>query len=124
MKALVKQERAPGLTMADVPMPQVGHNDLLIKITKTAICGTDVHIWNWDEWSQRTIPVPMHVGHEYVGVVAGMGSPVPLLNIWLFRHLMPLNCQMISPMIWRRFLTRLAMRYTLRCHLIWWVRMF
>ncbi len=76
MKALVKQERAPGLTMADVPMPQVGHNDLLIKITKTAICGTDVHIWNWDEWSQRTIPVPMHVGHEYVGVVAGMGSEV------------------------------------------------
>lgn len=76
MKALAKLERAPGLTMTDVPMPEVGHNDLLIKINKTAICGTDIHIWNWDEWSQKTIPVPMHVGHEYAGVVAGMGSEV------------------------------------------------
>ena len=76
MKALAKLERAPGLTLTDVPMPEVGHNDLLIKITKTAICGTDIHIWNWDDWSQKTIPVPMHVGHEYVGVVAGMGSEV------------------------------------------------
>lgn len=76
MKALAKLERAPGLTLTDVPMPEVGHNDLLIKITKTAICGTDIHIWNWDDWAQKTIPVPMHVGHEYVGVVAGMGSEV------------------------------------------------
>ena len=76
MKALAKLERAPGLTMTDVPMPEVGHNDLLIKINKTAICGTDIHIWNWDEWSQKTIPVPMVVGHEYAGVVAGMGSEV------------------------------------------------
>ncbi|MXR38143.1 L-threonine 3-dehydrogenase [Craterilacuibacter sinensis] len=81
MKALAKLERAPGLVMTDVPMPEVGHNDLLIKITKTAICGTDIHIWNWDEWSQKTIPVPMHVGHEYVGVVAGMGSEVKGFNI-------------------------------------------
>jgi threonine 3-dehydrogenase len=57
-------------------MPEVGHNDLLIKITKTAICGTDMHIWNWDEWAQKTIPVPMQVGHEYIGVVAGMGQEV------------------------------------------------
>ena len=76
MKALAKLKAAPGLEMTDVPMPEVGHNDLLIKIVKTAICGTDIHIWNWDEWSQKTIPVPMHVGHEYVGVVAGMGSEV------------------------------------------------
>ncbi|TIC79692.1 L-threonine 3-dehydrogenase [Crenobacter intestini] len=76
MKALAKLQAAPGLEMTDVPMPEVGPNDLLIKITKTAICGTDIHIWNWDEWSQKTIPVPMHVGHEYVGVVAGMGSEV------------------------------------------------
>ncbi|UTH73009.1 L-threonine 3-dehydrogenase [Chromobacterium sp. IIBBL 290-4] len=76
MKALAKLKAAPGLEMTDVPLPEVGHNDLLIKITKTAICGTDIHIWNWDEWSQKTIPVPMHVGHEYVGVVAGMGSEV------------------------------------------------
>ncbi|KMJ54666.1 MULTISPECIES: L-threonine 3-dehydrogenase [Vogesella] len=76
MKALAKLQAAPGLSMTDVPHPEVGHNDLLIKITKTAICGTDIHIWNWDDWAQKTIPVPMHVGHEYVGVVAGMGSEV------------------------------------------------
>lgn len=76
MKALAKLQAAPGLNMTDVPMPEMGHNDLLIKITKTAICGTDIHIWNWDDWAQKTIPVPMHVGHEYVGVVAGMGSEV------------------------------------------------
>ena len=76
MKALAKLQAAPGLSMTDVAMPEVGHNDLLIKIRKTAICGTDIHIWNWDDWAQKTIPVPMHVGHEYVGVVAGMGSEV------------------------------------------------
>ena len=62
--------------MTDVPEPEVGHNDLLIKIRKTAICGTDVHIYNWDEWSQKTIPVPMVVGHEYVGEVVGIGQEV------------------------------------------------
>ena len=64
MKALAKLSREKGLTLTDLPMPEVGHNDLLIKITKTAICGTDMHIWNWDEWAQKTIPVPMQVGHE------------------------------------------------------------
>ena len=62
--------------MVENPMPQVGHNDLLIKIRKTAICGTDMHIYHWDEWSQKTIPVPMIVGHEYVGEVVDMGSEV------------------------------------------------
>ncbi|WP_293765043.1 L-threonine 3-dehydrogenase [uncultured Aquitalea sp.] len=76
MKALSKLKADKGLWMTDVAMPEVGHNDLLIKISKTAICGTDIHIWNWDDWAQKTIPVPMHVGHEYVGVVAGMGSEV------------------------------------------------
>lgn len=76
MKALSKLKSAPGLWMNDVAQPEIGHNDLLIKISKTAICGTDIHIWNWDEWAQKTIPVPMHVGHEYVGVVAAMGSEV------------------------------------------------
>ncbi len=76
MKALAKLTRDKGLTLTDLPMPEVGHNDLLIKITKTAICGTDMHIWNWDEWAQKTIPVPMQVGHEYIGVVAGMGQEV------------------------------------------------
>ena len=76
MRALVKAERAPGLTMQDVPMPEVGPNDVLIRVHKSAICGTDMHIWNWDAWAQKTIPVPMHVGHEYVGVVEKVGSAV------------------------------------------------
>ncbi|MBK8792422.1 MAG: L-threonine 3-dehydrogenase [Holophaga sp.] len=76
MRALVKAERAPGLTMQDVPMPEVGPNDVLIRVHKSAICGTDMHIWNWDAWAQKTIPVPMHVGHEYVGVIEKVGSAV------------------------------------------------
>ncbi|MFC7422233.1 L-threonine 3-dehydrogenase [Iodobacter arcticus] len=76
MKALSKLEAAPGLTMNQVEKPAIGHNDLLIKIKKTAICGTDIHIWKWDDWAQKTIPVPMHVGHEYVGTVVEIGSEV------------------------------------------------
>ncbi|MDF3006317.1 MAG: L-threonine 3-dehydrogenase [Enterobacter kobei] len=76
MKALSKLKAEEGIWMTDVPQPDVGHNDLLIKIRKTAICGTDVHIYNWDEWSQKTIPVPMVVGHEYVGEVVGIGQEV------------------------------------------------
>lgn len=76
MKALSKLKAQPGIWMADVPKPEVGHNDLLIKIRKTAICGTDVHIYKWDEWAQNTIPVPMVVGHEYVGEVVDMGQEV------------------------------------------------
>jgi threonine 3-dehydrogenase len=76
VKALVKAKKEPGIWMREVPVPEVGPNDLLVKIRKTAICGTDIHIFNWDEWSQRTIPVPMVVGHEYVGEVAEVGSAV------------------------------------------------
>ncbi len=76
MKALVKAKPEPGIWMADVAVPEIGPNDLLIKIRKTAICGTDVHIYKWDEWAQRTIPVPMVVGHEFVGEVAEVGSHV------------------------------------------------
>lgn len=76
MKALAKLKSEPGIWLTDVPEPEVGPNDLLIKIRKTAICGTDMHIYNWDSWSQKTIPVPMVVGHEYVGEVVGMGSEV------------------------------------------------
>ena len=76
MRALAKLERAPGLTLTEVKKPEVGHNDVLIKIKKTAICGTDCHIWKWDEWAQKTIPVPMQVGHEYVGEVVDMGTEV------------------------------------------------
>src|SRR5206468_7271686 len=76
MKALAKLERAPGLTLTQVKKPEVGHNDVMIRIRKTAICGTDIHIWNWDDWAQKTIPVPMQVGHEYVGEVVEMGQEV------------------------------------------------
>ncbi|WP_143731194.1 L-threonine 3-dehydrogenase [Microbulbifer sp. GL-2] len=76
MKALSKLKSEVGIWLTDTDIPEPGHNDLLIKIHKTAICGTDMHIYNWDEWSQKTIPVPMVVGHEYVGEVVGMGQEV------------------------------------------------
>jgi threonine 3-dehydrogenase len=76
MKSLVKTQAAPGLDLKDVPIPEYGINDVLIKIKKTSICGTDVHIYNWDEWSQKTIPVPMTIGHEFVGTVEAFGSNV------------------------------------------------
>jgi len=76
MKALVKAKSQEGIWLQDMPKPKIGHNDLLIKVKKTAICGTDIHIYNWDEWARKTIPVPMTVGHEFVGVVAEIGSEV------------------------------------------------
>jgi len=76
MYALVKAKREPGLWLAKVTVPEVGINDVLIKIEKTAICGTDIHIYNWNEWAQKTIPVPMPIGHEFVGRVAEIGSNV------------------------------------------------
>jgi threonine 3-dehydrogenase len=79
--ALVKKFRAPGLTLEEVPMPSVGKNDVLIKIIKTAICGTDIHIYNWDDWAQKTIPVPMIIGHEFVGEVAAYGENVDDMEI-------------------------------------------
>ncbi len=81
MKALAKLKPEPGIWMTQVDRPVIGHNDLLIKIKKTAICGTDVHIHNWDEWAQKTIPVPMGVGHEYVGEVVEVGQEVRGFNI-------------------------------------------
>ncbi|MEZ5474855.1 MAG: L-threonine 3-dehydrogenase [Steroidobacteraceae bacterium] len=76
MKALVKMEAKRGIWLADIPEPKVGPNDVLIKIGKTAICGTDMHIYNWDAWAQKTVPVPMAVGHEYVGRIVELGSEV------------------------------------------------
>ena len=76
MKALVKAKSEPGLWMQDVPEPIIGVNDVLIKVRKTGICGTDLHIYNWDTWAQKTIPVPMVVGHEFVGEVVAVGSNV------------------------------------------------
>ncbi len=81
MKALVKKKPECGLWMDDVPVPEIGINDVLIKIKKTSICGTDVHIYNWDEWAQKTIKTPMVIGHEFVGFVEKMGSNVHDLNI-------------------------------------------
>lgn len=81
MKSLVKSKAEVGIWLEEVPKPECGYNDVLIKIKKTAICGTDMHIYNWDEWSQNTIPVPMTVGHEFVGVVEEIGSGVNGFNI-------------------------------------------
>ncbi|MDA8885567.1 L-threonine 3-dehydrogenase [Porticoccaceae bacterium] len=76
MKALVKRESEKGLWLEDVAEPEVGINDVLVKINRTAICGTDMHIYNWDSWAQATIPVPMVVGHEFVGEIVDVGSNV------------------------------------------------
>ncbi len=76
MKALVKREAAPGIWMEQVPVPECGPNDVLIKLEKTAICGTDLHIYRWDEWSQRTIKPGLVIGHEFVGRVAEVGTSV------------------------------------------------
>jgi threonine 3-dehydrogenase len=76
MKALVKKEAAPGLWLEDVPEPQPGANDVLIRVLRTAICGTDIHIYKWDDWARRTIPVPMVVGHEFVGEIVEVGDNV------------------------------------------------
>jgi len=76
MKALVKKERKPGLWLEDVPEPEVGINDVLIRVDRTGICGTDLHIYKWDAWAQKTIPVPMVVGHEFVGEVIQVGANV------------------------------------------------
>lgn len=74
MRALVKAHPKPGLWMQDVPVPEPGPNDVLIQVNKSAICGTDLHIWKWDEWSARTVPTPMVVGHEFAGEIIALGS--------------------------------------------------
>ena len=76
MKALVKRQAAPGLWLEDVPLPEIDINDVLIEVDRTGICGTDLHIYNWDAWAQKTIPAPMVVGHEFVGEIVKVGSNV------------------------------------------------
>ena len=76
MKALVKSKAEPGLWLEDVPMPEIGINDVLIKVKRASICGTDVHIYNWDDWAKKTIPVPMVVGHEFAGEIVKTGANV------------------------------------------------
>jgi len=76
VKALVKSRAERGLWLEDVPEPSIGINDVLVRVRYAGICGTDVHIFQWDEWAQRTIPVPMVIGHEFVGEIAAVGSNV------------------------------------------------
>ena len=81
MKALVKAKPEPGIWMSREPVPEIGPDDVLIHINKTGICGTDIHIWNWDEWAQRTVPVPLITGHEFAGEIVEMGRDVEDLSI-------------------------------------------
>jgi len=76
VRALVKARAEPGIWMQDVPVPEIGPNDVLIKVRRASICGTDIHIWNWDAWSQKTIKVPMVIGHEFMGEIARLGDEV------------------------------------------------
>ncbi len=81
MRALVKAEPREGLWMQDVPVPEIGPDDVLIRINKTGICGTDIHIWNWDEWAQKTVPVPLVTGHEFAGEIVEIGRNVDDLEV-------------------------------------------
>jgi threonine 3-dehydrogenase len=76
MKAIVKAKAEPGLWLEEIPQPEIGINDVLIRVERASICGTDLHIWKWDDWARKTIPVPMAVGHEFVGRVVEVGSNV------------------------------------------------
>ncbi len=76
MKALVKSRPEPGLWLEEIPIPEIGINDVLIRVKRASICGTDIHILNWDDWAKRTIPVPMAIGHEFMGEIVAVGSNV------------------------------------------------
>lgn len=81
MKALVKSRPEPGLWMENVPVPEIGPDDVLVKVTRTGICGTDLHIYKWDQWAQGAVPVPMTIGHEYSGTIAELGANVTHLKL-------------------------------------------
>ncbi|WP_096785214.1 L-threonine 3-dehydrogenase [Rhodobacter sp. CZR27] len=81
MRALVKSKPEPGLWMEERPTPEIGHDEVLIRVRKTGICGTDVHIWNWDEWAARTVPVPLVTGHEFAGEIVEVGRDVDDLKV-------------------------------------------
>jgi threonine 3-dehydrogenase len=81
MKALVKTKAGPGVSLEEVPVPQIGSSDLLIRMEKVAICGTDVHIYDWNSWAQRTIHPPQILGHEFVGHVARIGDDVKRFSV-------------------------------------------
>lgn len=81
MRALVKAHAGPGLEMQRLPVPEIGPDDVLIRINKTGICGTDIHIWNWDAWAEKTVPVPLVTGHEFAGEIVELGANVDDLEI-------------------------------------------
>lgn len=81
MKALVKKSPEKGLWMQELPAPEIGDEDVLIRIHKTGICGTDIHIWNWDEWAEKTVPIPLVIGHEFAGEIVELGSGVKGLTV-------------------------------------------
>lgn len=81
MRALVKAKAEPGIWMEDRPVPEIGPEDVLVKVRKTGICGTDIHIYKWDEWAAKTVPVPMITGHEYAGEIAAVGADVRNLKV-------------------------------------------
>ena len=83
MKALVKAHPREGLWMQRAPVPEIGPDDVLIRIKKTGICGTDIHIWNWDEWARKTVPVPLITGHEFAGEIVELGRDVEGLDLSL-----------------------------------------
>src|SRR4028118_739296 len=81
MKALVKEAPGQGLVLSDVPVPGIGPDDVLIRVRKTGVCGTDIHIWSWDDWAARTVPTPLVTGHEFAGEIAALGANVHDLRI-------------------------------------------
>ena len=81
MRALVKARSEPGIWYEDIRRPKIGHNDVLIRVRRTAICGTDIHIYQWDDWAQRTIPVPMAVGHEFFGEIVDVGTEAVVIAV-------------------------------------------
>ena len=81
MRALMKTRAAAGLDMVSAPVPEIGPDDVLIRVKKTGVCGTDVHIWNWDEWAARTVPVPLITGHEFAGEIVELGRDVTSLSL-------------------------------------------
>ena len=81
MRALVKTKPGPGLSMENLPVPEIGPDDVLVRVRKTGVCGTDVHIWNWDEWAAKTVPVPLVIGHEFAGEIVELGRNVTDLHL-------------------------------------------
>ncbi len=104
MKAVVKAKAEPGLWLEEVPVPNVGGDDVLIPVLKSSICGTDVHIYNWNAWAQKAIPVPMIIGHEFVGVVDRVGERLSNSPWWFdTRPIYLAALRFVRDYLWRRF---------------------